>query len=128
MPLVVDYLRRRRARHRLSGDPWGRAACNRVFLSVAVYLAWVYLFRHERSTLEFFIKRVMPFPLVALAIWGIYYGALGLRHDRHWARAAIGITMNAVCLFFHGIVMYWQTLELVYAYVYTGGKIVIEYR
>ena len=127
MTPVLGYFRRRPALLKASEERWGRVSCNRVFLNVAIYLAYLFFVPHERSAVDFMLKRALPFVLSTLAVWGIYYGIAGLMRDRNRWWAWGGLTMNAVCLCFHGFQTGYRVLELINAYRFDHGSIKFEY-
>jgi hypothetical protein len=126
--LELGYFRKRELRAHLDEDALGRASCNRVFLSVAIYLAYLFFVSHERNGVDFMLKRGLPFVLSCLAVWGIYYGIKGLLRDGSRGRAIWGVVMNGVCLYFHGMMLVVQVMEFWNAFAHTHGKIMFEYR
>jgi hypothetical protein len=134
MPQLLHYLRKKLApRH---GVHFGRVSCNRVYISVAIFLVYILLIAPppERDRpefllkLDFMVKRIIPYVCTLLAGYGLYYGVLGFFRDQYRGRAIFGVLMNFVCLIFHGILMYLQTKEFFLAYWYDHGQIMTQFR
>ena len=136
---VLDYVRKQ-VTPALADEAYGRESCLRALISVMVFLAYLCFVRWLLAEyavtptdlffrrLDFFLKRIIPMPLVALAGWGIYYGIMGVAKDRIRVLSIMGLAMNLVCLYFHGMVAYSVACEVYSAYRYYGGVIQVMTR